>query len=76
MAFYYNKLWDVAYKKKLNKTALRDKAGITNATLARLSKNQPVSMAALEKLCICLKCDIGDIVEYKNEIIVGGDCDA
>ncbi|HEM5236847.1 TPA: helix-turn-helix transcriptional regulator [Streptococcus suis] len=67
MAYFYDKLWKLAYQKHLNKTALRDKAGITNSTLARLSKNQTVSMDALARLCDCLDCSIEDIVEYRKE---------
>lgn len=64
MVFSYNKLWKIAIDKNMNKTMLRDKVGITNASLSRLSKNQNVSMDVLERICKCLECDISDIVEY------------
>lgn len=64
MSFSYDKLWKLIIDKKLNKTQLRDKSGITSATLARLSKNQPVSMEILGRICESLDCDIGNIVEY------------
>lgn len=67
MSFCYERLWKIAHIKHLNKTRLRDEAGITNATLARLSKNQTVSMEALARICSCLDCNIEDIVEYKKE---------
>ena len=63
MSFLYNRLWKLSIDKGLNKTQLRDKAGITNQTLARLSKNQNVSMEALDRICDCLNCDVEDIVE-------------
>ena len=66
MAFSYNKLWKLIIDKDMNKTQLRDAAGITSATLARLSKNETVSMDALARICDCLGCDISDIVEYKE----------
>lgn len=37
---------EVNYRQKINKTQLRDCSGITSATLARLSKNQGVSLEA------------------------------
>lgn len=43
------------------------KAGITGNVLGRLSKNQPVSMGSLEKICELLQCDIGDIVEFVED---------
>lgn len=73
MSFSYDKLWKLAIDKKMNKTQLRDSAGITSATLARLSKNETVSMEALGRICKSLKCDVSEIVEYindKEEVIV------
>lgn len=67
MPFSYKKLWKISIDKDLNKTQLRDKAKITNASLSRLSKNQNVSMDILERICKSLECDISDIVEYVNE---------
>lgn len=64
MSFCYDKLWKLAFEKKINKTTLRDKAGITSASLARLSKNQNVSMEVLDRICNCLECNIEDIVEH------------
>ena len=64
MAFSYNKLWKLLIDKNMNKTALRDAIGITPATLARLSKNQNVTMEVLGKICHGLDCGIEDIVEY------------
>lgn len=40
------------------------KCGITSASLARLSKNQGVSLKVLERICVSLKCEIGDIMEF------------
>lgn len=67
MAFSYNKLWKILIDKRMNKVALRDAIGITPATLSKLSKDEMVSMAVLEKICKELKCDIADIVEYIPE---------
>lgn len=73
MSFSYDKLWKLAIDKKMNKTQLRDSAGITSATLARLSKNKTVSMDALGRICKSLQCDVSEIVEYindKEEVII------
>lgn len=67
MAFSYNKLWKLLIDKNMNKTALRDAIGITPSTLARLSKNQNVTMEVLGKICKELNCNIEDIVEYVRE---------
>lgn len=65
MGFRYEKLFELAKAKGMNKTQLREKAGISTSTLAKLSKNEPVGMDVLEKLCICLNCQPGDILSYE-----------
>ena len=67
MSYRYNKLWKILIDREMNKVELRDAAGITSATLAKLSKNQNVSMEILGRICGALECDIGDIVEYVRD---------
>ena len=47
----------------MNKTDLRLKADIGTATLAKLGKNQPVSMDVIMKICSALECNIADVME-------------
>lgn len=61
--YSYNPLWKVLIDKGLKKLEFRDKVQISNSTLAKLGKNEPVSMDVLEKVCLVLDCRIGDIVE-------------
>ena len=64
MRISYNKLWKRLIDKGMNKVNLRDRIGIGPSTLAKLTKNQRVSMEVLEKICYELDCNIGDIVDY------------
>lgn len=64
MAFTYDKLWKLLIDKKLNRTQLRELTGMGTGTLAKLSKNENVSLDVIEKICSVLKCDISDIMEY------------
>jgi len=68
MAYSYKKLWKLLIDKDMNKVALRDSIDITPATLAKLSKNQPVNMDILARICKELKCNIGDIVDYISDV--------
>ena len=43
--FCYDKLWKMLIDKHMNKVELRDAAGITSATLAKMGKNQNVSVS-------------------------------
>ena len=59
----YDKLWKLLIDKKMSRVALREKAHISTTSLAKLGKEQNVSMEVLRKICIALDCNIGDIVE-------------
>lgn len=50
----------------INKSKLKEMAGISTNAVAKLGKNEAVSMDTLAKICKALNCDIGDIVEFKN----------
>lgn len=63
MAYSYNKLWKLMIDKKINKTTLRREAGITSNAMANMSKDQPVSVEVLAKICRVLDCTIDDIME-------------
>ena len=59
----YNKLWKLLIDKKMNKTTLQEKAGMSPNTMAKMSKDENVSMDVLLRICGVLQCDIGDIIE-------------
>ena len=63
MLVSYNKLWKKLIDKNMNKTELRAIAGIGTSTLAKLSKNQPVSMTAIMKICVALDCNVEEVME-------------
>lgn len=49
------------------KEDLRIDTGMPSVTLPKLGKNEILSMDVMERICEGLKCDIGDIVNYKIE---------
>jgi putative transcriptional regulator len=59
----YKKLFKLLIDKDLKKTELAKKVGLTPGTLAKLSKNENVSMESLIKICKYLNCTFDDIVE-------------
>ena len=67
MKISYNNLWKLMIDKGLKKSELREITGIGTNTLAKLSKNQPVSMEVLMKVCEKLDCDLTDICEFIKE---------
>lgn len=49
--FSYDKLWELLVNKHMNKVELRGAAGITQATLAKIGKNQNIGINFLERIC-------------------------
>ena len=67
MKLSYNKLWKLLIDKGMTKTEMRLKADISTTTLAKLGKNETVSMEVLLKICRVLDCNVGDIMDVINE---------
>lgn len=67
MSYSYNKLWKQLIDMGMNKGMLREQARLSTTTLARLSKNEKVSLDALGRICETLDCNIGDIIDYIGE---------
>jgi len=67
MEISYNKLWKLLIDKNMKKKDLRDTAKISSNTIARMGKNEEVSLDVLIKICEALDCDIGDIVSVVRD---------
>ena len=63
MKVSYNKLWKLLIDKKMSKSELRDAVNMSSNTLAKMGKEETVSMEVIMRICKELKCDIGDIME-------------
>ena len=63
MEVSYKKLWKLLIDKDMKKKDLLATAGISWASVTKLSKSEPVSMEVLMKICKALDCNIGDIVD-------------
>lgn len=64
----YKKLFKLLIDKDIKKTKLARDIGLSPVTLAKLSKNEPVSINTLMRICEYLECDIKDIVTVTNEL--------
>lgn len=72
MAISYNKLWKLLIDRKMNKTQLRKATAISTNAVAKLGRDEPVSVDTLEKICRVLSCDVGDIMEMDFTDANGG----
>lgn len=64
MSVSYDKLWKLLIDKKMNRTELKDAAGISFNVLAKWEK-RIISMESLYKICSTLQCNISDIVDFE-----------
>ena len=63
----YDKLWKKLIDKKMSRTDLKEKSGISTVSLAKLGKNENLTTAVLVKICNALDCDISEIMEVIPE---------
>ena len=59
----YRKLWKLLIDRQMTRSDLRIKAGISSGSLAKLGKNENVTMVILSKICIALNCEPAVIME-------------
>ncbi len=67
MGVSYKKLWVIMAEREMKRTDLKTIAGVSSNTLAKMGKNEYVSLEVLERICKRFKCDIGDIIEINGE---------
>lgn len=62
----YKKLWKLLIDKNMKRKDLREAAGISTVSMAKLSKNENLTTDVLLRICDALKCDISDIMEVSH----------
>ena len=67
MSISYNPLWHLLVEKKMKKGELRLLVGMSNSTLAKLGKDEPVTLEVLEKICVAMDCRIEDVLEFVKD---------
>ena len=63
MSVSYKPLFKLLIDRNMSKTDLPKALGLSSATLAKLSKGDPLSGSTIERLCIYFRCQIQDIME-------------
>lgn len=63
----YNRLWKLMVDKNINKTQLKDIAHISTNAVAKMSKNEYVSLDTIVEICYALDCGIEDVIEVVIE---------
>ncbi|MBS6611391.1 helix-turn-helix transcriptional regulator [Peptoniphilus lacydonensis] len=63
MRISYNKLWKLLIDKEMNKNDLKEAAGISATSIAKLGKGANITTDILLKICKALDCKLEDIME-------------
>lgn len=66
MPIQYTKLFQLLSEKNISKTELQKRIGMSSTTMAKLAKNENVSMKIIDDICKTLSCQPGDIIEMSN----------
>ena len=67
MKISYNKLWKMLIDKNMNKHDLKELAGVSSASIAKLGKGENITTGVLLKICETLNCHIEDILETVDD---------
>lgn len=67
MSINYKRLWKLLIDKDMTKTELRNRTDIASSTMAKMSRNEYVSLEVLVRICCALDCELSDIVEIERE---------
>ena len=63
MEISYKRLWKMLIDKDLKKKDLSTVAGISQSSVSKMSRGEPVNMEIILRICTAFNCDIGDICE-------------
>lgn len=64
----YKPLFILLLKRDITKTQLRKSVRFSTATLAKMSKNEYISMETLDNICVYLNCKVEDVIEFIPKI--------
>ena len=67
MPISYRPLWVALAERGLKKGYLHDALGFSSATIARMGKNEYVSLEVIEKICADLDVPIEKVIRYVSE---------
>lgn len=59
----YKPLFKLLLDKDMTRIQLRQAVGFSSATLAKMSRNEYISLETIEKICKYLDCRIEDVIE-------------
>lgn len=68
MKVSYDKLWKLLKANKMKKQDLANAANLSSYMMGKLNKDEFVSLEVMANICKIFHCDIGEVVEFVEEI--------
>lgn len=63
MAISYEKLWKLLTDRDMKRKDLMALSGVSQSSVTKMGHNGNVNTDVLVRICLALRCDIGDIAE-------------
>lgn len=60
----YKPLFRLLLEKDMTKTQLREAVGFGTAALAKMAKNEYISLETIDRICDYFNCSIDDVIEH------------
>ena len=70
----YKPLWKLLIDRGLKRSELRRLTGLSSATIAKLSKDESVTISVIIRICEALDCQPSDIVAAVKDCIDKEEC--
>lgn len=67
MRISYKKLWKMLIDKNMKKSDLKERAGISSASIAKLGKGDNITTDVLLRICEAMDCHLDDIMETVDD---------
>lgn len=68
MSLSYEPLWQMLNDMNITKMEFAKMIGMSNATLAKLGKNEPITLTTVDKICNRFDCQIQNVVKHIHDI--------
>lgn len=70
MSLSYEPLWELLKSMNVSKMEFAKSIGISNATLAKIGRNEPITLTIVDKICSEFECRIEDVVQHIPDILL------
>ena len=64
----YSPLFATLHAKKMNRQSIQTALKLSSTTIARLGKDEYISLKAVDQICTLLDCEIEDVIKHVKDV--------